>query len=121
VSTERLQRVYSVHGGMQGGTRSSEERITDEPHPFPSLREMQRETLQYKRADGVALNAELFTPPGYDKDKDGPLPCLLWAYPRCSLALHIYRSQSGNLWLSCPGIRLDNPGMVGEMTRNVHI
>jgi hypothetical protein len=28
------------------------------------------------------LTASLYTPPGYDKDRDGPLPCILWAYPR---------------------------------------
>ena len=26
--------------------------------------------------------ATLFTPPGYDKERDGRLPCLVWAYPR---------------------------------------
>lgn len=58
--------------------------LTNEPHPTPQLRDLQREILQYSRADGVALNAELFLPPGYDKDTHGPLPCLLWAYPRCA-------------------------------------
>lgn len=38
--------------------------------------------LRYKRADGVDLTATLYLPPGYDQAKDGPLPCLLWAYPR---------------------------------------
>ena len=28
------------------------------------------------------LTATLYLPPGYDQAKDGPLPCLLWAYPR---------------------------------------
>ena len=55
--------------------------LTNEPHPTPQLRDLQREILQYSRGDGVSLNAELFLPPGYDKDKH-PLPCLLWAYPR---------------------------------------
>ena len=52
--------------------------------------------LQYKRADGTGLNAELFTPPGYDAERDGPLPCILWAYPRCAL-----RTTVGMLW-GCP-------------------
>lgn len=69
---------------MQGGKESSEVQLTNEPHPTPQLRDLQREILQYTRADGVGLNAELFLPPGYDKDKHGPLPCLLWAYPRCA-------------------------------------
>ena len=37
---------------------------------------------RYKRDDGVDLTATLYTPPGYDCARDGPLPCLLWAYPR---------------------------------------
>lgn len=28
------------------------------------------------------LTATLYLPPGYDKDRDGRLPCILWAYPR---------------------------------------
>lgn len=38
--------------------------------------------IKYKRADGVDLTAVLYTPSGYDKEKDGPLPVLMWAYPR---------------------------------------
>jgi dipeptidyl aminopeptidase/acylaminoacyl peptidase len=30
----------------------------------------------------VELNATLYTPPGYDAARDGPLPMLMWAYPR---------------------------------------
>jgi hypothetical protein len=28
------------------------------------------------------MTATLYLPPGYDKGRDGPLPCILWAYPR---------------------------------------
>lgn len=38
--------------------------------------------IRYKRNDGVDLTATLYLPPAYDKDRDGPLPCILWAYPR---------------------------------------
>ena len=37
---------------------------------------------RYKRDDGLELNGTLYLPPGYDAQRDGPLPCLLWAYPR---------------------------------------
>lgn len=37
---------------------------------------------RYGRDDGIDMTATLYLPPGYDKDKDGPLPCLIWAYPR---------------------------------------
>jgi len=56
--------------------------ITAFPHPTPELLGIQKELVKYKRADGVDLSAVLYTPQGYDKDKDGPLPVLMWAYPR---------------------------------------
>ena len=37
--------------------------------------------IAYKRADGVALSGTLYLPPGRTA-LDGPLPTLLWAYPR---------------------------------------
>jgi dipeptidyl aminopeptidase/acylaminoacyl peptidase len=56
--------------------------ITDFPHPYESLKGMTKEFVQYKRADGVDLTATVYLPPGYDKEEDGPLPMILWAYPR---------------------------------------
>jgi dipeptidyl aminopeptidase/acylaminoacyl peptidase len=41
-----------------------------------------KEKIKYKRADGVDLTGDLYLPKGYNKEKDGPLPTLLWAYPR---------------------------------------
>ena len=57
-------------------------RITDFPHPYPQLRDTQFELIQYKRADGVKLRGELHTPEGYDPERDGRLPVLMWAYPQ---------------------------------------
>ena len=37
---------------------------------------------RYKRDDGIDMTATLYLPPGYDREKDGALPCLIWAYPR---------------------------------------
>jgi hypothetical protein len=68
----------------QGGEKLETRQLTNEPHPTPQLRDLQREILQYKRADGVSLNAELFLPPHYDPTMHGRLPCILWAYPRCA-------------------------------------
>ena len=42
----------------------------------------QKEIVRYKRKDGLDLNATLYLPPGYERERDGRLPCLLWAYPR---------------------------------------
>ncbi len=56
--------------------------LTDFPNPFEALKEVQKEFVKYKREDGIELTGTLYTPPGYDKEKDGPLPVLMWAYPR---------------------------------------
>ncbi|HIL57966.1 MAG TPA: S9 family peptidase, partial [Rhodothermales bacterium] len=55
--------------------------VTAFPHPYPELAEVQKETIEYERADGVPLSATLYLPPGYDAERDGPLPTLVWAYP----------------------------------------
>jgi dipeptidyl aminopeptidase/acylaminoacyl peptidase len=56
--------------------------LTSFPDPAPQLAGVQRELITYPREDGVMLSATLFTPPGYDPARDGPLPLLMWAYPR---------------------------------------
>jgi dipeptidyl aminopeptidase/acylaminoacyl peptidase len=55
--------------------------ITQFPNPFPQFSGMTMEVIRYKRADGVALTGKLYLPPGYTLEQ-GPLPTLLWAYPR---------------------------------------
>ncbi len=54
--------------------------ITAFPHPYPQIKDVKKQVLKYKRADGVDLTADLYLPPGYKKE-DGPLPTFLWAYP----------------------------------------
>ena len=56
--------------------------LTAFPDPAPELAGIRREIITYARADGVKLSATLFTPPGYEPSRDGPLPLLVWAYPR---------------------------------------
>ncbi len=55
--------------------------ITNFEHPAPQLRDIHKEMVTYERDDGVELSATLYLPPGYDEDRDGPLPLLVWAYP----------------------------------------
>lgn len=55
--------------------------ITSFPHPYPQLKDVTKQVLKYKRADGIELTADLYLPPGYKKE-DGPLPGFMWAYPR---------------------------------------
>jgi dipeptidyl aminopeptidase/acylaminoacyl peptidase len=56
--------------------------ITEFKDPQPVLREVYKEKISYKRQDGIDLTATLYLPKGYDKAKDGPLPVIMWAYPR---------------------------------------
>ncbi len=56
--------------------------ITAFADPAPQFANVKREQVRYTRADGVQLQATIYLPPGYDKERDGPLPFLLWAYPR---------------------------------------
>ena len=61
------------------GSKSSTQ-LTTFPDPYPQLKDVKKQVLKYKRADGVDLTADLYLPPGYKKE-DGPLPTFLWAYP----------------------------------------
>ncbi|GGK12630.1 S9 family peptidase [Luteimonas terricola] len=56
--------------------------LTDFPHPTPELRGVSKEQIRYARADGVEMTADLYLPAGYEATRDGPLPMLMWAYPR---------------------------------------
>jgi len=54
--------------------------ITFFPHPYPALKDVEKQLIKYKRPDGVELSGNLYLPVGYKKT-DGPLPVLMWAYP----------------------------------------
>lgn len=57
------------------------DKITDFPDPYPSLKNISKEVVTYYRSDGLKLQGTLYLPEGYTKDQ-GPLPMILWAYPR---------------------------------------
>jgi dipeptidyl aminopeptidase/acylaminoacyl peptidase len=62
-------------------------KIADQPvttftNPYPQLVGVSKQKISYKRADGVDLTGDLYLPKGYNKEKDGPLPVVIWAYPR---------------------------------------
>ncbi|MGB4397975.1 MAG: prolyl oligopeptidase family serine peptidase [Daejeonella sp.] len=56
--------------------------VTNFTNPYPGLEGVTKEKVFYKRADGIDLTGDLYLPKGYDKAKDGPLPTIIWAYPR---------------------------------------
>ncbi|SJZ48667.1 prolyl oligopeptidase family serine peptidase [Sediminibacterium ginsengisoli] len=62
--------------------RVADQPITSFANPYPQMEGVTKEKIKYKRADGVDLTGDLYLPKGYNKDKDGPLPVLIWAYPR---------------------------------------
>ena len=56
--------------------------VTSFPNPYANYGgSFKKQVLNYKRADGVDLTAELYLPQNYKKT-DGPLPTLMEAYPR---------------------------------------
>lgn len=55
--------------------------LTAFEHPTPQLRDVQKELVRFKRKDGVDLTGTLYLPAGYDAQRDGALPMLMWAYP----------------------------------------
>ncbi|MDD3061781.1 MAG: prolyl oligopeptidase family serine peptidase [Massilibacteroides sp.] len=62
--------------------RKKIDRVTNYPNPYPAMAGVAKEKISYKRADGINLTATVYLPAGYDKEKDGRLPVLMWAYPR---------------------------------------
>ncbi len=55
--------------------------ITRFANPFESMKNVHKEVIRYKRADGVDLTGTLYLPAGYDKARKDKLPLLIWAYP----------------------------------------
>ncbi len=59
----------------------SERRLTEFANPTPQFARVHKEIIRYQREDGVELTATLYLPPDYNP-ADGPIPLLMWAYPR---------------------------------------
>ncbi|MBN8922646.1 MAG: peptidase [Rhodanobacter sp. 68-29] len=58
---------------------SAGRQLTRVPDPTPEVRQIKKQLVTYKRADGLDLSFTLYTPPGY---KPGTrLPAVLYAYP----------------------------------------
>ncbi len=79
VRRESVEEVpdYFVRNLASGELR----RLTEFPHPSPQLKGLKKELITYEREDGVQLWGTLYLPPGYDAERDGPLPMVMWAYP----------------------------------------
>ncbi len=62
--------------------RIADQPITNFTNPYPQLEGISKQKVAYKRADGIDLTGDLYLPKNYDPKRDGPLPVLMWAYPR---------------------------------------
>lgn len=54
--------------------------LTEFKDPYPALKGVEKQVVQYKREDGLDLKGDLYLPADYNKD-EGPLPVIMWAYP----------------------------------------
>jgi dipeptidyl aminopeptidase/acylaminoacyl peptidase len=61
--------------------RIADRQLTAFTNPYPQMEGVSKEKIKYKRADGVDLTGDLYLPKGYNKERDGKLPVLIWAYP----------------------------------------
>lgn len=68
---------YYLHRA-QSGRRTP---LTDFEHPYKALQGVEKEVVQFERKDGVPMQGDLYLPKGYDPEKDGTLPVIMWAYP----------------------------------------
>lgn len=57
-------------------------KLTEFPYPYPTFKNVYRETIRYKRADGVDLSATLYLPADYDRKSGKKLAMIMWAYPK---------------------------------------
>jgi len=55
--------------------------VTKFPNPYPVLEGIEKEVIYFKREDGVDMTGDLYLPKDYQRS-DGPLPSIVWAYPR---------------------------------------
>ena len=62
-------------------TKTTDQALTNFSNPYPEMQGVTKEKIIYKRADGITMTGDLYLPRGYNKEKDGPLPVLIWAYP----------------------------------------
>ncbi len=61
--------------------KMADRQLTRFGNPYPQMDGVTKEKIKYKRADGVDLTGDLYLPKGYNKERDGKLPVIIWAYP----------------------------------------
>lgn len=84
---EKLHMITTIESKNQNPnfwlkTGKKNQAITQFANPYEAFAAVSKQRISYKRADGVDLTATLYLPAGYDKQRDGRLPALMWAYPQ---------------------------------------
>ena len=82
VLTRRESQQLAPNYFLRDLKANSEKALTAFANPYPALQGVTKTKIQYQRADSVDLTGDLYLPAGYNKEKDGPLPVIIWAYPR---------------------------------------
>ncbi len=77
----RESKAMSPNYFLKDYRRNKTTALTNMDHPYPSLKGIEKQVIKYKREDGLDLKGDLYLPKGYKKE-DGPLPVVMWAYPR---------------------------------------
>ncbi|MDH6312640.1 dipeptidyl aminopeptidase/acylaminoacyl peptidase [Parabacteroides sp. PFB2-10] len=80
--TSRQSNTEPANLFLRDVKRKRTTQITHFAHPYPAMEGVSQEKIFYKRADGIDMSATVYLPAGYNKEKDGRLPVLMWAYPR---------------------------------------
>jgi len=78
--TRRVTAVQPPNYVIRGAEEPKQVRITDFPDPTPQLRQIKKQLVTYRRADGVPLSFTLCLPPNHKPGER--LPTVVWAYPR---------------------------------------
>lgn len=81
IITQRESNIESPNYFYRNISKKGElKQLTTFADPFPAMKGVRKEVIEYIRKDGVKLSGTLYLPRGYKKE-DGPLPVLMWAYP----------------------------------------
>jgi dipeptidyl aminopeptidase/acylaminoacyl peptidase len=67
--------------------------LTDFGDTVPALAGQRTKLLEYRRADDLPLATRIYLPPGYEPAVNGPLPTVVWFYPRSFHSVAEYRAE----------------------------
>jgi dipeptidyl aminopeptidase/acylaminoacyl peptidase len=81
IVTRRESRTEPANYFVRPVAGGEPRQLTRFKDPAPQFAGVTQRLLTYKRADGVELSGTLYLPAGYDSQRDGTLPLIMWAYP----------------------------------------